>query len=247
MQRLLKIALLLIVSASLLTSCEEKAQVLTPALSDYMPLEVGKYIRYRCDSTVFVNFGTKDTVKSYQVKDVVDALITDNSNRPTYRIIRYLNDTAASGTWTPISTYTVTPTNATIELVENNLRFVKLKLPIADGVTWGGNNYIQTTSESSTVQYLKGWDYVYDKFEQAFTVWNNLNIPNTVTVNQRDETLGTPTDANFYSERNFSKEVFGKGIGLIYKEFLHWEYQPPSSSNHGYTGYGIKLTMIDHN
>ena len=40
----------------------------------------------------------------------------------------------------------------------------------------------------------------------------------------------------------------GKGIGLIYREFLHWEYQGAQPGRPAYyLGYGVKLTMIDHN
>ena len=43
-------------------------------------------------------------------------------------------------------------------------------------------------------------------------------------------------------------EKYAKGIGLIVKDFLHWEYTGPSGGSNGYyVGYGVRLTMIDHN
>ena len=72
-------------------SCKkEKETFSSESVNDYYPLQVGKYITYNLDSTVFINFGTKDTVVSYQVQDRVDAQITDNLGRPAYRIIRYI-------------------------------------------------------------------------------------------------------------------------------------------------------------
>jgi hypothetical protein len=39
-----------------------------------------------------------------------------------------------------------------------------------------------------------------------------------------------------------------KGVGLIYREFLHWEYQGGETGVPGYfVGYGIKLSILDHN
>jgi hypothetical protein len=96
---------------------------------------------------------------------------------------------------------------------------------------------------------MDDWDYTYEDVENGFTVWNNVVVDNTITVNQRDDKIGGfPTDLSGYSEQTVSKEVYGAGIGLIFRDFLHWEYQPPTGGNPGYRiGYGIKLVMIDHN
>ena len=76
---------------TLLTACNKQNELFTTAsLSDYFPLQVGKYITYNLDSTVYINFGQKDTVVKYQVKDSIDAQITDNIGRPAYRIVRYI-------------------------------------------------------------------------------------------------------------------------------------------------------------
>jgi hypothetical protein len=48
--------------------------------------------------------------------------------------------------------------------------------------------------------------------------------------------------------KNYWVEQYAKNIGLIYKEVSMWEYQPPNSGNPGFiSGFGIKLTIIDHN
>ena len=64
-----------------------------------------------------------------------------------------------------------------------------------------------------------------------------------------DEFLGQDPQnpSTFYAERTYAVEKYGKGIGLIYKEFLHWEFQGSQSSSPGFIGFGIKLTIIDHN
>jgi hypothetical protein len=49
-------------------------------------------------------------------------------------------------------------------------------------------------------------------------------------------------------KKSFSKEVYAKGIGLIYKEFIRWTYQPPTAVNKYFQegSFGIKLNLIDY-
>lgn len=233
---------------AVMQSCKKTATYDSPSLEEYMPLSAGKYIRYRLDSTRFIFFGQKDTLISYQAKDVVDAPITDNRGRQGWRIIRYLRDTNGITPWKPAGAYMVIPTRESIEVVDNNLRFVKLKLPVLEGYSWKGNAYIDTYSLESDVRYLDGWDYTYAALSMPFNTGKGMTFENTVTINQRDEVLGTPSDLGFYSQKNYSVEVYAKGVGLVYQNFLHWEYQPPDGSKPGYKeGYGLKLTLIDHN
>ena len=238
---------LAIISAILFSACKKSNDVLdTATVSEYSPLVVGKYISYNLDSTVFINFGAKDTVISYQVKHQIDAQITDNLGRPAYRITRYIRKTAANA-WVPDNTFMNVPSEFTIEFIENNMRFLKLKGPIRNGYTWKGNIYIDTKSINSTVKYLDDWDYTYDSVNVKTTI-GTFTLDSTLKVAQRDEVIGNPTDINSYHEINFGAEKYAKGIGLVYRKFLHVEYQPPTPGRGGYKqGYGVKMTMIDHN
>ena len=120
--------------------------------------------------------------------------------------------------------------------------------PIKQEYKWKGNKYIDTYSLNSTTKYLDDWDYTYDSVDAPITL-GGIMLSNTIKVNQRDEFLGKdPKLPNTqYAERNYSVEKYAKNIGLVYKEFLHWEYQGIQSGSPGYTGYGVKLTMTGHN
>lgn len=243
-----KVFLLMIISSAVIFSACNKSpeDYKTAAVSEYYPLLVGKYVTYNLDSLVFINFGTKDTVISYQVKHEVDALITDNLGRPAYRIIRYIRKTPANA-WAPDNTFMAVPTDFAVEFIENNLRFLKMKAPIRNGFNWKGNSYIDTYSLNSTLKYLDDWDYTYDSIDVKTTL-GALTIDSTLKIAQRDETIGNPSDPNSYSEINYGAEKYAKGIGLIYRNFLHVEYQPPTPGHSGYKqGYGVTMTMIDHN
>jgi len=239
--------LTILVAAVTLNACKKRTDVLAVAsVNEYYPLQVGKYITYSLDSTIFINFGTKDTVIKYQVKHQVDATITDNLGRPAYRIIRYIRKTAANP-WVADNTFAAVPTEFAMEFVENNMRFIKLKAPVRNGFSWKGNSYIDTYSLNSTVKYLDDWDYTYDSVNVKITQ-GAYTMDSTLKVAQRDEVIGNPSDPNSYHEINYGAEKYAKGIGMIFRDFLHIEYQPPTPGRGGYKqGYGVRMVMIDHN
>lgn len=241
---------LIILSASILWSgCKKQIDTFSSSpLNDYYPLQVGKYITYNLDSTVYVNFGQTKNIVTYQVQDRVDAQITDNSGRIAYRVLRFIRKNATAE-WSSNNTFMVVPGENTIEYVEDNLRFQKLKFPVSEGFSWKGNSYLPANPYPSydfASAFTDGWEYTYDSVN-APIVLGALTIDSTIKVAQIDESLGQdPQDpGTTYAEGTYSIEKYGKGIGLIYKEFLHWEYQGGSGS--GFKGFGIKLSIIDYN
>ncbi len=242
-----KIVLSFLAGSLLIASCSKKTEVLDLGrIEDYNLQIVGKQITYKLDSTLFINFGTKDTVVSYFVKDSVVAQITDNLGRNAYRIFRYIRKTATAP-WQSSNTFMTVPVNNTVEFLENNLRFIKLKQPLRDGYSWKGNTYLDTYSLNSDIKYMDDWDYTYENLNESI-VLNGVTIDSTITVNQRDEVIGNIADPNSYSEKNLGIEKYAKGIGLVYRNFLHREYQPPTPGGGNYRiGYGVTMTMISHN
>lgn len=238
---------LLVLAAVVITSCSKKTEVLSfENIQDYNLQVPGKQITYKLDSTLYINFGTKDTVVSYFVKDSVMAQITDNLGRTAYRIFRYSRQ-SANAPWNPINTFETVPTDNTIEFIENNNRFIKLKQPLRNDFSWKGNTYLDTYSLLSDIKYMDDWDYTYQNVDGPLAL-GTVSVDSTITVNERDEEIGNVNDANSYSEKNLSIEKYGKGIGLVYRNFLHREYQPPTPGHGGYKlGYGVTMTMISHN
>jgi hypothetical protein len=235
--------------AFLMNACKKSTETLqTASISAYSPLTVGKYITYQLDSLVFTNFGVNTETRTYQVKYLVDAQITDNLGRPSYRILRFLRKTAANA-WAPDASFMATNTGNGLEFVENNLRFTKLRLPIRDAYTWKGNTFIDAYSINSELKYLNDWDYTYDSVNMPSKV-GNITFDSTIRVSQRDEVIGYPEIPSSYSEVNYGMEKYAKGVGLIYRKFFHSEYQPPTPGQGGRFvdgSYGITLTIIDHN
>ena len=231
----------------LFCACKKTEVYKTASINDYAPLVIGKYISYNLDSLIFAdNINPVDRVISYQVKHLIEDTVTDNLGRKVFRMVRFLRKKTADN-WTPDNTFFVVNTGNSLEFVENNFRFLKLKEPIVSGNSWKGNTYIDTYSATSEVKYYDDWNYTYDSLNIPLKL-GSITVDSTLKVAERDDILGNPSDPATYSEINFSVSNYGKGIGLVYHRFIHQEYQPPTQGPKGYkVGYGITLTMIDHN
>ncbi len=230
-------------------ACKKESEELSILpISDYAPLAVGKYITYSLDSLVYTNFGAVEAHRFYEVKYLTADSLTDLLGRKAFRIVRYIR-TLPNGNFNADNTFLAVNTGTKYEFTENNLRFLKLVQPIKNEGTWKGNSAIDVSSLGTDLQYLSDWDYTYFNVGQAKTV-GTFNLANTITVNQIDESVnlpvippGSPNSTNIAS-KDYSQEIYAKGIGMVRKEFLHFEYQLAFP---GYIGYGIKLIMVDHN
>lgn len=238
-----------------ITSCKkETEEFATDAIADYLPLAVGKYITYRIDSTVFTNFGRNEEIHKYRVKHIVDAQVPDNLGRPSYRIVRYLNDSLGTGPWVENGSYFITPLFDQAEVIEDNLRFIKLHLPFKLNTDWKGNKYLADRPYASLYTFsndegMNDWDYSLDNFDASLSI-GGQTINDVYTVYHMDDALNAPvTDFNSGGWRTLSIEKYAKNIGLVTRDLILWEYQPNSGGpGSGYkTGFGIKMWMIEHN
>ena len=248
MKKLILFFVIIVVAVSFNACKKSSDDIQAIPLSDYFPLETGKYITYDLDSTIYTNFGTSTEVHSYQVKYEVDSAIVDNLGRPAFRIFRYIRSNP-NAAWVPDNSFMAVNTGNTLEFIENNMRFLKLSEVIREGFSWKGNSYIDTYSLNSEVKYLDDWDYIYENVAQPDQV-GTFTLDNTLTVNERDEVIGEPTIDTAYSEINQSQEKYAKGIGMVYRHFFHSEYQPPVPGLGGHFvdgSFGVTFTMIDHN
>jgi hypothetical protein len=231
---------------TLIFGCNKSNPLQTDTPADYYPMHLGRYIIYRMDSLKYINVGSSDTLISYLAKEVVEDSITDNLGRPSFRVTRYLSDTTGTGQWVPSIAYMVTPLGTSVEVVENNLRFIKLVTPVQDYLSWLGNSYIDTQSDISQVPYLDGWNYTYDSTGLPYITLGGV-VPQAVVVHEDDDVSGLADGS--YTQTIFSEEVYGKGIGPIYRKFLYSVYQSPNVQYPaGATiGYGLTFNMLSHN
>jgi len=244
---------LVVLSALSLVSCSTKEEFDTEKLSDYMPMQTGKYITYRLDSLVFTSFGTQIETHSYQVKHVIDAQVTDALGRPSYRVYTFMSDSTGTQPWEAKGSYYVTPLTNQTEVIDDNLRVIKLHAPIKEGFEWKGNTYLPNEPYYDMFSFnndndMKEWEFTYDAFEPGFT-YQGHSYADVQTVLQEDIASNIPVvDINAFGFKNVSIEKYSKTIGLVYRQFILWEYQPnPSGADPYNTGFGITMWMIDHN
>ena len=256
--------------SSLLVSCKKQVEELdvTP-LAEYLPLQAGKYITYRVDSTVLLPFGTGLKVNSYQIRHVIDAEITDALGRPSFRVNRFINDSSGSGQWVTNGTYLITRTDKEVELTENNLRFLKLHAPVREGFDWKGNlhlpdkPYASLGMTFSNGDYMKNWEYYYSTFASSEDI-HGQTYTDVFTVEEEDMTQNYPFIPELFGFNFRSYEKYSREIGLVFRSTTMLETNPtviPYDINgdgiieereeiYGqptFSGFAIEMWMIDHN
>jgi hypothetical protein len=247
------LSFLLVLAA--MSSCEKKTDdTVYDVPANYFRLEPGKYIVYRLDSTRFSNFGQDEIIVSYQAKEVVEGSSIDLLGRPAWDIVRYIRDINSTNEndWRTEVNYQVISDNGKIEVYENNLRFVKMIAPVKDGNSWSGNGFLPedpfSKYEFSAAVSMDLWDYAYEDAGTSLEI-NGKMYDSTVTITQVNDSSNVPVvDLGVVADKTVWIEKYAKNLGLISKEVVIWEYQPPVGAVEGYrSGFGLKLTIVDHN
>lgn len=249
MQRIILFSLLIFICTVCFFSCKKTETNLYVSDNAYYPLQTGSSFIYRLDSTVLAPFGTALVVDSYLLKDSIESTFNDDAGRLSYRVYRFITDTLQLTGWQYLSTYYITPTATDIEVMDdNNYRFIKLISPVVQGNSWLGNSFIDTKSINSPVQFMDGWNYTYQNVNMPYTVPGGT-IDSTVTVLQNEESIPDTTfqQSDPFYEQITAVEVYAKGIGLIYKNFLHWTWQTEPQPAYQDGSYGIQLSLISYN
>lgn len=185
--------------ANLVGACKKKE--VTPDLGyGYFPGKRGHYTIYQVDSVFYNNFTFTIDSFSFQLKEVMESEIFDNTGRKTRRIERYIRKTEADP-WTIKDVWTANLTNIHAEKTEENVKFVKLAFPVKLATTWNGNLY-NTLGEQ---------EYKYENVHQSFSL-NGLSFDSTVTVVQMNDSS--------LVHKKYAIEIFAKNVGLVYKKFV---------------------------
>jgi hypothetical protein len=257
-------ALLLLTAA---TGCKHEIESYSPETAqEYLPLTTGKYIIYQLDSTVYTGFGRNLEVRRYQEKNEIGESFNDNLGRLSYRVVRYLRDSAGTQPWAHAGTYFITPTEKTVEVVENNRRTIRLAFPVTTGYAWKGNTYLPDDTYAPAYNFsndnsLHFWDYTYGELTTETIA--DTTIQDILPVYLADEwenaadAFTVQVDTS-YGSRSFAVDKYAKGIGLVYQELILWDYQNNPKVDKSttpwtitydpfYTGFGVKRTLLDHN
>lgn len=218
-----------------LLSCKKETVPSPDALagSAYYPLTEGHFIEYLVDSVKYNNFTQDTDFVHCEFRDEIISQFDDAEGRNSFiiqRSIRY-DSTAA---WEKQLTYFATLTDFRLEVVENNLRFIKLIFPVKLNATWNGNIYIPASnSGSDEIRWYNDWNY---KYKTVNTAYNNgiLNFPSTTSVAYSRLTNDSTVKTQYSDFTNY-REVYARDAGLISRELTHWEYQPTEGFRNGFS------------
>lgn len=184
------------------TSCK-KDEVYNDIGYGYFPTQIGHWVVYDVDSTVYSDFFNDTFEYHYQVKEVLQSEFTDNEGRRAIRVERYKrmynpNVPYDSIPWYLSRVWSFTRTSSAGEKMEENQRFIRLAFPVENNKSWDGNVYNQIGS----------WSYKYKEVDQPYSI-SAHSFDSTLLVQQKLDT--NHLYYRWYTER------YAKNVGMIEK------------------------------
>jgi hypothetical protein len=201
----------------------------------YFPVEIGHWVVYEVDSTVYDDFEGDTDIYRYQVKELWESEFIDNQGRPAVRIERYKRWYDPSVPYDSIPWYlsrvwAFTRTNAGGEKLEENQRFLRVAFPVNEGRTWNGNAY-NTTGE---------WIYKYREADEPFSI-GAFAFDSTCLIEQKNE-------VNLINHRSY-KERYAKNVGMIEKTVIDVHdtaFGPVPVINRIHDGVIYTIRLVDY-
>ena len=206
-----------LIIALLFIACERVIEQLDPVAYEYFPMEVGKYKIYQVDSTVYDEYNCDVQITSYQVMELTGNTGTDGEGDLYYTVERHIR-ADSSQPWLLQSIWTEKIEDNQLQRVEDNQRIIKMVFPVKESRRWDGIVYIRRDTlvpiRGGSIDMYKDWDdFVFENIGETFLDTSRTGpkiYPDALQVLQVDKTNNI--------EKRYSREVYAKNIGLVYKE-----------------------------
>jgi len=253
MRKIFLPAVFFLLGSAFLFSCKKDTENISEISKGnlFFPLEVGKYIVYDVDSTIWDDLLKAEIHHRSQMRYDVTDTFRDDAGRLSY-VITIRSRPTDLDPYVASDVIYATPTPTNVVVTQKNLKFIKLTFPVANGKSWNGNAMIPLDDAHNEEYNNDKWLYTYARFDQSFDPGNNL-YRHTVTVNEIDDQLNDPdVDSTAYAYKNYEQEIYAYNVGMIYRERIYWVFQPKSpdgqSGGSGYRkGYGVLMKAVDNN
>lgn len=205
----LAVVVLLVFALGMAVSCNKTDDFQTDFKYEYFPTDSGRYVEYQVDSVLWNSFFDPPSVDTitFQVREVYESEFLDGSGNTMRRIERYRRADSTQA-WQLVDVWSAGLTDNKAIWNEENLRFVKLVFPITNGLTWRGNQFVDT--ENGPI-FLDDWTYEVTSLDVPATI-GGLNFDSTLTVVLH-------ADSNLI-EKTTAIEVYARGVGLVQKEWM---------------------------
>ena len=239
MRKLLSSLSFVIISLLFLFSCKKDNDAVPNMGYRYFPDNVGRYVVYDVDSTfyddnamnTFTHISPAVNYK-FQIKEKIESISTDNLNRPTIRLeryVKYYNDTLAYNfmPWTFRNVWTENKTATTAEKVEENIRYTKLAFPVKESQVWNGN--------AQNINAAQNYSYAY--FDQPLQM-GIFAFDSVLQVTQKDEST--------LINKHYEIEKYACNAGMIFKQSINVGFQPNALWNDSTTNYYFSLPILQH-
>jgi hypothetical protein len=234
---------------ALLSACKETPDDYTTEFGyEYFPLQVGKFIEYQMDSTIYDPNGDTTVYHSttFMREEILDTL-SDNNGNIVYKIEQY-GRAADSLPWVIKKVLSATIIDNEAIRTEDNLRFIKLTFPARNGTRWNGNAHFDdgliVEVAGETLEMFKGWEYRTQAIGETATV-GNFQFEETATVEEAE-------NENLIELRR-SIATYAKGIGLVQREMWILDTQciddcvNETWEGKAEKGFILKQTILNHN
>lgn len=204
----------ILVFCLVILSCSTDEPFIPDMGFDYYPLQVGNYAIYEVDETNILQ--SVETETSYDLRITVTGSSINEQGVVTYFLVREKR-TSPSGNWESVDTWsTKVMDNKTVQN-EGNVLFVKLVFPPSMNLAWDGNQFNNLPDDGNIFNDSNSGQYFISDLDEPLTLPSGFETAHSLTVIQNDfsdNIVGTDQ----------RKEVYAKGVGLIYKEITQLVY-----------------------
>ena len=199
MSRLTQYLSLFILILNIISCKKDSGDTVQELSSDYFPMNQYSYIDYAVTEITYDDFFNPvkiDTI-NYELRVEVDSLKLNQNGFSEAQLIRSVRESDTSN-WRVADVWFARKSNTKLEVVEENINFIKMVYPVGKDKTWDGNA-MNTMPEQI---------YSYLEVNSEVTI-REILFPNVVKV-ERGRILNLIEDESH-------QEWYAEGLGMIYK------------------------------
>lgn len=202
---------------------------------NYYPLDIGSYVIYDVDSTVYDELTHIPKTYKYRLKEIITQSFINDEGHLSYRLERYIKWYDSTQPYDQIqwkikNVWSLTPYPNSLEKREENIPYIKLIFPVKTGAKWNGNARNTLGNKTYTYQYVDVPESV-----------NNITFDKVLAVKQYE----------YRSLIQYQNEIekYARNVGMIYKEITNLESQSINPSipveNRAEKGFIYKMTIVE--